>query len=143
MNQWCIRCQATFYWGYYNQGTVIIGKLLWKPLYMTYDSPLWTSEGLVIPEVASFKEEGLVTPEGWEVEKGNMKNCCSKEKLNPSLLHEMQECWPLHHRDIAVRWSRLKQSVLRNKSSHFTNPSLTQIEMIDIGHKSLPIIIGP
>ena len=30
-----------------------------------------------------------------------------------------------------------------NKSSNFTNPSLPQIEMIDIGHKSLPIIIGP
>ena len=30
---------------------------------MTYDSPLWAFEGLVIPEVASFKEEGLVTPE--------------------------------------------------------------------------------
>jgi hypothetical protein len=33
--------------------------------------------------------------------------------------------------------------VLYNKSSNFTNPSLPQIEMIDIGHKSLPIIIGP
>ena len=29
------------------------------------------------------------------------------------------------------------------KSSNFTNPSLPQIEMINIGHKSLPIIIGP
>ena len=28
-------------------------------------------------------------------------------------------------------------------SSNFTNPSLPKIEMIDIGHKSLPIIIGP
>jgi hypothetical protein len=27
---------------------------------MTYDSPLWASEGWVISEVASFKEEGLV-----------------------------------------------------------------------------------
>jgi hypothetical protein len=50
----------------------MIGKLLWKPFYMTYDSPLWASEGLVISEVASFKEEGLVTPEGWEGEKGEM-----------------------------------------------------------------------
>jgi hypothetical protein len=110
---------------------------------MTYDSPLWASQGLVIPVVASFKEEGLVTPEGWEGEKGNMKDCCSKGELNLGLLHEMQECWPLHHRDIVVGGSRLKQSVLWNKSSHFTNPSLTQIEMIDIGHKSLPIITGP
>ena len=31
---------------------------------MTYDSPFWAIEGDVIPEVASFKEEGLVTPEG-------------------------------------------------------------------------------
>ena len=30
---------------------VIIGKLLWKPLYMTYDSPLSAFEGEVIPEV--------------------------------------------------------------------------------------------
>ena len=30
---------------------------------MTYDSPLSAFEGEVIPEVASFKEEGLVTPE--------------------------------------------------------------------------------
>jgi hypothetical protein len=36
---------------------------------MTYDSPLWAIEGEVIPEVANFKEEGLVTPEGWEGEK--------------------------------------------------------------------------
>ena len=27
--------------------------------------------------------------------------------------------------------------------SNFTNPSQTQIQMIDIGHKSLPITIGP
>ena len=37
---------------------------------MTYDSSLWLSEGWVILEVARFKEEGLVTPEGWEGEKG-------------------------------------------------------------------------
>ena len=30
-----------------------------------------------------------------------------------------------------------------NKTSNFNNPSLPQIEMIDIGHKSLTIIIGP
>ena len=57
---------------------------------MTYDSPLWASEGLVIPEVASFKEEGLVTPEGWEVEKGKLKNCWSKGELNLGHLHEIQ-----------------------------------------------------
>ena len=97
----------------------------------------------MIPEVASFKEEGLVILEGWEGDKGKLKDCCSKGELNPGLQHEMQECWSLHHQDIVVRESRLEQSVLWNKSSHFTNPSLTQIEMIDIGHKSLPIIIGP
>ena len=37
---------------------------------MTYDSPLSAVEGEVIPEVASFKEEGLVTPEGCDWEKG-------------------------------------------------------------------------
>ena len=31
---------------------------------MNYESPLPAFEGEVIPEVASFKEEGLVTPEG-------------------------------------------------------------------------------
>ena len=36
---------------------------------MTYDFPFWAIEGEVIPEVANFKEEGLVTPEGWEGEK--------------------------------------------------------------------------
>ena len=38
---------------------------------------------------------------------------------------------------------RFKKCLIYNKSSNFTNPSLLQIEMIDIGHKSLPIIIGP
>ena len=30
---------------------------------MTYDSLFWAIEGEDIPEVANFKEEGLVTPE--------------------------------------------------------------------------------
>ena len=110
---------------------------------MTYDSPLWASEGWVISEVANFKEEGLVTQEGWEGEKGELIFFCSKWELNPGLLHEMQKCWPLHHPDIVVNQSRLEHIVLWNKSSHFSNPSLTQIEMVNIGHKSLPIIIGP
>ena len=38
-----------------------LGKLLWKPLYMTFPSAL---EEEVIHEVDIFKEEGLVTPEG-------------------------------------------------------------------------------
>ena len=38
---------------------------------MTYDSPFWAIDGEVIPEVAYFKEEVLVTPEGWEGEKEN------------------------------------------------------------------------
>ena len=40
---------------------------------MTYDSPLSAFEGEVIPEVASFIEEGLVIPEGWDWEKGKLK----------------------------------------------------------------------
>jgi hypothetical protein len=36
---------------------------------MTYDSPFWDIEGEVIPEVANFKEEGLVTQEDWKREK--------------------------------------------------------------------------
>ena len=70
---------------------------------MTCDSPLKASEGWVIPEVASFKEEGLVTKEGWDWEKGKLKNCCSKGELNPGLLCEMQESWPLHHPEIDVK----------------------------------------
>ena len=107
----------------------MIGKLLWKPFYMTCDSPYWAFEGWVIPEVASFKEEGLVTKEGWDLEKGKLKSFCSKGELNPGLLHEMQGSWPLHHPEIDIRWSRLEQSVLWNKSSNITNPSLIQIEM--------------
>ena len=38
---------------------------------MTYDSPLSAFGGEVIPEVASFKKEGLVTP--GEGEKGKKK----------------------------------------------------------------------
>ena len=45
---------------------------------MTYDSTLWASEGWVIPEVASFKEEGLVIPKGREGEIGKLKICYSK-----------------------------------------------------------------
>ena len=40
---------------------------------MTYDSPLSAFGGEVIPEVASFIEEGLVIPEGWDWEKGKLK----------------------------------------------------------------------
>jgi hypothetical protein len=46
----------------------------------------------VIPEVASFKEEGLVTPEGLEGEKGKLKICWSLGELNHGHLHEMQKC---------------------------------------------------
>jgi len=42
----------------------MIGELLWKPFYMTYDFPLSTFGGEVISEVASFIEEGLMIPEG-------------------------------------------------------------------------------
>ncbi len=55
---------------------------------MTNDSPLWAFEGVVIPEVANFQEEGLVTPEGWEGEKGILKKCwfIQARELNPSLM---------------------------------------------------------
>ena len=76
---------------------------------MTYDSPLSAFGGKVIPEVASFIEEGLVIPEEWDQEKGKLEIWWFKGEFNPGLLHEMQE--------IDVRWSRLEQSVLWNKSS--------------------------
>ena len=34
---------------------------------MTYDSPLWASEGWVIPEVASFKEDEIEKKENWKI----------------------------------------------------------------------------
>ena len=43
---------------------MIKGKLLWNPLYMTYDFPLSAFEKEVIPDVSSFKEEALMTSEG-------------------------------------------------------------------------------
>ena len=57
---------------------------------MTYDSPLWASEGWVIAEVANFKEEGLVTPEEWEWEKKNFVGSC--RELSPGHLSEIPEC---------------------------------------------------
>ena len=93
---------------------------------MTYDSPLSAFEGEVIPEVASFKMEGLVTQEGWDWEKGKLKICWAMGKLNSGHVSEMQECWPLHLPDIVIKQSRLQQSVLWNKRSNFTNPSQTK-----------------
>ena len=40
---------------------------------MIYDSPLSAFGGEVIPEIASFIEEDLVIPEGWDWEKGKLK----------------------------------------------------------------------
>ena len=42
---------------------------------MTYDSAFSAFEGEVIPDVASLKEEGLVTPGGLDWEKGKLKLC--------------------------------------------------------------------
>ena len=67
----------------------------------------------------------------------------SYRELNPGYLGEMPDCQPLHYPDIGIRRRRVWESVFYDKNYNFTNPSLPQIEMIDIGHKSLPIIIGP
>ena len=40
---------------------------------MTYDSPLWVSEGWVILEVASFQEEVLVIPKDEKEKKDRWK----------------------------------------------------------------------
>ena len=50
---------------------------------MTYDSPFWAIEGEVIPEVANFEEEGLVTLEGWGGEKEILKICWSMQRIEP------------------------------------------------------------
>ena len=63
---------------------------------MTYDSPLSEFEGEVIPEVVSFKEEGCVTPEGWDWEKRKVENM---------FVHGgnwTQVTWPLHYSDIVM-----------------------------------------
>jgi hypothetical protein len=76
---------------------------------MTYDSPLSASEGWVILEAANFQEEGLVTQEGREGEKGKLIICCSKGELNLGLLHEMLEMKCL---SAVANESRLEQNVL-------------------------------
>ena len=73
---------------------------------MTYSSLFWAIEGEVIPEVAKFKEEGLMTPEGWEGEKEILEICWSMQGIEPGPLGEMPECWPLHYPDIIIRKSR-------------------------------------
>ena len=65
-----------------------------------YDSPFSAFEEELIPEVATFKEEGLVIPEGWEGEKGKLKIYWGE--LNPGHLHEIQECWPLRYPNIVL-----------------------------------------
>jgi hypothetical protein len=50
---------------------------------MTYDSPFWGIEEEVIPEVAYLKEEGLVTPEGWERKKMILEICWSMPRIEP------------------------------------------------------------
>ena len=54
---------------------------------MTYDSPLSAFEREVIPEVASFKEEGLVTrPRRMGLRKEKLKICWSMGGIEPWLL---------------------------------------------------------
>ena len=50
---------------------------------MTYDSLLQPFKGLVITEVASFKEKRLVTPEGGEGEKGILNINLSMQGIEP------------------------------------------------------------
>ena len=52
---------------------------------MTYDPPFWAID----PEVANFKEEGLVTP---EEKKKFWKFDGSCSELNLGLLGDMPEC---------------------------------------------------
>ena len=105
-------------------------------------TPFWAIEGEVIPEVANFKEEGLVTPEGWEGEK-KLKNCWFTQGIEPGSSGWNARLITTTTLSIGIRRRSFLQIVFYDKSYNFTNPSLPQIEMIDIGHKSLPIIIGP
>ena len=84
----------------------------------------------MICEVVNFKEEGLVTPEGGEGKKGILKINWSIKPQSPV------------QKDIGIIWIRLAKCPI-NESFNLTSPSLPQNEVINIGHKSLPIIIGP
>ena len=105
-----------------------------------YDSPFWAIEGEVIPEVANSKE-GLVTPEGWEGELFFFFENLLVHVGNWTRVTRVK-CQSANHYTIqalVVEGDFNKVSYMYNKSSNFTNPSLPQIEMIDIGHKSLQL----
>ena len=66
---------------------------------MTYDSPLSAFEGEMIPEVASFIEEGLVILEEWDWEKGKLKICWFIWGIEPP--------WMKCKSEIIMKWRRL------------------------------------
>ena len=58
-----------------------------------YDLTLfWAIEGEVIPEVANFQEEGLVTPKDEKEKKKFWKFVGPCRELNPDHLGEMPKC---------------------------------------------------
>ena len=73
---------------------------------MTYDFPFWAIEGEVIPEDANFKEEGLVTPEGWEGEKGKSKICWSMGGIEPRSHHSkiQKDGWDKDILNLGFKW---------------------------------------
>ena len=84
---------------------------------MTYDSPLWTSEGLVIPEVASFLRRKVWWSQKHEKEKKKIWKIVAPTLISWWNGRVLTTTTPLRH-----CCNRLKQSVLWNKSSHFTHP---------------------
>ena len=74
---------------------------------MIYDPPLSAFEEEVIFEVASFKEEGLVTPKDEIEKKESWKYVGPWGELNPGHPSEIQKCWPLRHPDIVIKQSRM------------------------------------
>ena len=59
---------------------------------MTYDSSLFSLEEKFILKVANFTEEGFVTQEGVERERGNLQIDLSMRRIEICRLHEQQMC---------------------------------------------------
>ena len=80
---------------------------------MTYDSRHSAFEGEVISEVGSFKEEGLVTPEGWDWEKGRLKICWSIQDLvKKILISPWGQSWErVFHKHLCIQFIALVPAI--------------------------------
>jgi hypothetical protein len=87
-------------------------------------------------EVTDFKEKGLVTPKGGEGEKRYSENKFAHVQKARVLTTTLTAHW----------YDRVDCNKAGTKcftKKKFTSPSIPQTEMINIGNKSLPILIRP